>query len=257
MFNSKVEDGWKHKSHKYFADKIKSNVFGVKCFFVAQSSTKAFARGKIKALYNNFSVFTKFPYNQRELKFHDKVTVAELAKGNIPFHPAWLNSKEISSFLYFPDNARSETSLLKAMAVRLSVPTGVPTFNYTIDPKNNEVMPKDVPQDATVIGITDYRSIRVPIGIYEQDRLRHMYIVGKSGVGKSKLMQSMIIDDMNAGRGLAMIDPHGDLVDENIMFVPDHRKDDVVIFDPTDEDFPFCLNPLDVSPDESRQVLAK
>jgi len=108
-----------------------------------------------------------------------------------------------------------------------------------------------------VIGISDYRSIRVPIGIYEEDRLRHIYIVGKSGVGKSKLMQSMIIDDMNAGRGFATIDPHGDLVDENIMHVPEHRKKDVILFDPTDENFPFCLNPLDVSPDESKQVLAK
>jgi hypothetical protein len=66
------------------------------------------------------------------------------------------------------------------MAVRLSIPTGIPTFNYDVDPKTGEVMPKDVPSDATVIGISDYRSIRVPIGIYEQDRLRHVYIVGKS-----------------------------------------------------------------------------
>gem|GEM_PF-5937348 len=86
------------------------------------------------------------------------------------------------------------------MSVRLSLATGIPTFSSTTDPKNGEVIPKDVPQDATVIGISDYRSIRVPIGIYEEDRLRHVYIVGKSGVGKSKLMQSMIIDDMNAGR---------------------------------------------------------
>jgi hypothetical protein len=70
-------------------------------------------------------------------------------------------------------------------------------------------------------------------------------------------MQSMIIDDMNAGRGFATIDPHGDLVDENIMFVPEHRKKDIIIFDPTDEEFPFCLNPLDCAPDESKQVLAK
>ncbi len=70
-------------------------------------------------------------------------------------------------------------------------------------------------------------------------------------------MQSMIIDDMKSGRGLAMIDPHGDLIDEIMMFVPEFRKEDVIVFDPTDEEFPFCLNPLDVAPDESRQVLAK
>jgi hypothetical protein len=81
-----------------------------------------------------------------------------------------LSAKEISSFFYFPDNPRNETSLLKAMSVRLSLATGIPTFSSTIDPKNGEVIPKDVPREATVIGISDYRSIRVPIGIYEEDQ---------------------------------------------------------------------------------------
>lgn len=257
MFNRKVESNRKEKSDKYYSEKVKNNILSVQCFFVCQSSTKALARGKIRALFNNFQVFSNFPYNDRELRFDDKVSIASLAKWEIPFEPSLLSPKEVSSFFYFPDNPRGETSLLKAMSVRLSLATGIPTFNSTTDPKNGEVIPKDVPQDATVIGISDYRSIRVPIGIYEEDRLRHVYIVGKSGVGKSKLMQSMIIDDMNAGRWFATIDPHGDLVDENIMHVPEHRKKDIIIFDPTDEEFPFCLNPLDVSPDESRQVLAK
>jgi len=257
MFNRKVETNRKEKSDKYYSEKVKNNILSVQCFFVCQSSTKALARGKIRALFNNFQVFSNFPYNDRELRFDDKVSIASLAKWEIPFVPSLLSPKEVSSFFYFPDNPRGETSLLKAMSVRLSLATGIPTFSSTTDPKNGEVIPKDVPQDATVIGISDYRSIRVPIGIYEEDRLRHVYIVGKSGVGKSKLMQSMIIDDMNAGRWFATIDPHGDLVDENIMHVPEHRKKDIIIFDPTDEEFPFCLNPLDVSPDESRQVLAK
>jgi len=94
------------------------------------------ARGKIRALYNNFSVFTKFPYNERKLKFHEKVAITDLAKGSISFKPSLLSAKEISSFFYFPDNPRNETSLLKAMSVRLSLATGIPTFNSTVDPKN-------------------------------------------------------------------------------------------------------------------------
>lgn len=121
----------------------------------------------------------------------------------------------------------------------------------------HEIVARDVPADATVLGITDYRSIKVPIGIYMEDRLRHMYIIGKSGVGKSKLIQSMMIDDMSKGNGFAVIDPHGDLVDEVLMHIPESRRADVIIFDPSDAQFPFCLNPLDVKPDESKQVLAK
>jgi type IV secretory pathway TraG/TraD family ATPase VirD4 len=55
-----------------------------------------------------------------------------------------------------------------------------------------------------------------------------------------------MIDDINYGKGLAVIDPHGDLIDEIMMHIPEHRKDDVIIFDPTDEKFPFCFNPLTV-----------
>lgn len=256
IFNRKVESGRKTKSNQYFTNKMKSNIFNVKCYFVAQSSSKSLARWKIKALFNNFSIFTKFPYNERELKFLD-TKVSDILRWTATKNSARLSPSEVSSFMYFPDNPRNETSLLKALSIRLSPPTGIPTFSYTVDPETDEVIPKDVPAEATIIGISDYRSIQVPIGIYEQDRLRHTYIVGKSWIWKSKLMQSMIIDDMNSGRWFAMIDPHGDLINETLMFVPEYRKEDIIIFDPTDEEFPFCLNPLNVSPDESRQVLAK
>jgi hypothetical protein len=67
----------------------------------------------------------------------------------------------------------------------------------------------------------------------------------------------MIVNDIMSGKGVCVIDPHGDLVDESLQFVPEHRKKDVIIFDPSDENFPFCLNPLDIKPTESKQILAK
>jgi len=82
-------------------------------------------------------------------------------------------------------------------------------------------------------------------------------VVGKTGVGKSKFLSSLLIDDLKQGKGLGLIDPHGDLIEEIFMHIPKERKKDVIIFDPTDEKFPFCLNPLDVKEDESKQILAK
>lgn len=84
-----------------------------------------------------------------------------------------------------------------------------------------------------------------------------MYVIGKTGVGKSKFLSSLIIDDLKQGRGLGLIDPHGDLIEEIFMHIPKERKKDVIVFDPTDESFPFCLNPLDVQSNESKQILAK
>jgi hypothetical protein len=81
MFNRKVESNRKDKaSDNITKRKVKNNVFGVKCFFVCQSSTKAIARGKIRALYNNFQVFSNFPYNDRQLRFDEKVSIPLLSK---------------------------------------------------------------------------------------------------------------------------------------------------------------------------------
>gem|GEM_PF-2415050 len=66
-----------------------------------------------------------------------------------------------------------------------------------------------------------------------------------------------MIRDIQAGKGIGVIDPHGDLINELITHIPPERKNDVIIFDPTDDQYPFCLNPLDVQPNESKQVLAK
>lgn len=139
---------------------------------------------------------------------------------------------------------------------KLTLPIGVPTLNYDIH-ENNELIPKDYDRSLTPLGISDYRSINVPIGLYDEDRLRHLYVVGKTGVGKSKFLKSLMISDIKQGKGMGVIDPHGDLVEEIMAHIPEHRKQDVIIFDPTDEEFPFCLNPLDIRETESKQVLAK
>ena len=108
-----------------------------------------------------------------------------------------------------------------------------------------------------ILGESDYRSIRVPSGIHDEDRLRHMYVVGKTGVGKSKFLVSMMIDDIAYGKGIAVIDPHGDLIEEVMMHIPESRANDVILFDPTDEQYPFSFNPLDIHAHESKQILAK
>ena len=97
----------------------------------------------------------------------------------------------------------------------------------------------------------------MPIGIYDEDRLKHVYVVGKTGTGKSKFLLSLMINDIIQGKGVGVIDPHGDAIEEIMMHIPESRKKDVIIFDPTDDQYPFCFNPLDVQADESKQVLAK
>lgn len=90
-----------------------------------------------------------------------------------------LTSKELTSFFHFPPNPKNETSLLTVKAKKLALPVGVSSFDYTVD-ERGEVFARNFPENANIVGVSDYRSTRVPVGIYDEDRLRHMYIIGKT-----------------------------------------------------------------------------
>lgn len=101
----------------------------------------------------------------------------------------------------------------------------------------------------TFFAQTNYRNIRKRFGIKQEDRRRHIYIIGKTGVGKSTLLQNMIVSDIRSGNGLAVIDPHGDLVESILDYIPLCRIKDVIYFNPSDTDYPIAFNVLEsVSP---------
>ena len=93
--------------------------------------------------------------------------------------------------------------------------------------------------------ITNYRNIRKIFGIKEKDRSGHMYMVGKTGVGKSTLIENMVTSDIKDGHGVALIDPHGDLAENILHFVPESRVKDVIYFNPADIEYPIAFNPLE------------
>src|SRR5439155_13710643 len=96
----------------------------------------------------------------------------------------------------------------------------------------------------TQIGITDWRNQQQLFGIKDQDRLGHMYAIGKTGTGKSTLLQNMAISDIERGNGLCVIDPHGDIATSLLNYIPKHRIQDVIYFNATDMAFPIGFNPL-------------
>jgi len=108
----------------------------------------------------------------------------------------------------------------------------------------------------TPFAITNYRDIRRRFGIRAKNRRGHMYIIGKTGTGKSTLIQNMITSDIQDGNGLALLDPHGDLIEGVLDFVPDGRVDDVIYFNPSDLDFPTAFNPLYCQDPQSRYLVA-
>ncbi len=258
LFSRNINKNRKEEWEKYFKSKLHDNLFDIRIYIITQSQNKEMAEGKIKSVFNNFSVFKNYPSNQFVIKMHKNVwaLIVDLKEQKSKIESYLLTTKEISNFFHFPKNPKIETSLLTVKSRKLALPVGVPSFDYTLA-QNGEILPKNFPQDVNIVGISDYRSITVPIGIYDEDRLRHMYVVGKTGTGKSKFLLNLMINDIKQGKGIWVIDPHGDAIEEIMTHIPESRKDDVIIFDPTDSEYPFCMNPLDIQANESKQILAK
>jgi hypothetical protein len=111
-------------------------------------------------------------------------------------------------------------------------------------------------QQITKLAITDYRDIRKVFGIKQRNRRHHIYVIGKTGTGKSTLIQNMAISDIYSGYGLAVIDPHGDLAEGILDCVPKSRIDDVIYFNPADSEYPVAFNPLENVPASQRHLVA-
>ena len=121
--------------------------------------------------------------------------------------------------------------------------------------------PPDLPllkehTDATPIGTTNFRGTRSEFGILPDDKRRHIYIIGKTGMGKSVLLENMIYSDIIAGRGVGLIDPHGDLADTILENIPKNRTNDVILFDPADYKHPIAFNMFDNVSREFKPIVA-
>jgi hypothetical protein len=116
----------------------------------------------------------------------------------------------------------------------------------------------DSANDITHLGVTDFRNQHISFGIKNQDRLRHIYVIGKTGVGKSTLLLNMAISDIRRGNGLAVLDPHGDLAETILNYIPSDRINDVIYFNATDTAFPVGFNPLQsISKDQYNLVVSE
>jgi hypothetical protein len=111
--------------------------------------------------------------------------------------------------------------------------------------------------EVTVFAETNFRNQRRQFGIKTDDRRRHVYIIGKTGMGKTTLMENMVLADIHAGHGVAYIDPHGDTAQKILDYIPPHRINDVVYLNPADMDFPVGFNILEsINPDKKHLVAA-
>jgi len=153
---------------------------------------------------------------------------------------------ELATLYHYPYKGNLVSNVVQTTSKRAPAPDILP-FEGQVDPT-----------DVSFFGETNYRNDKKKFGIKREDRRRHLYVVGKTGSGKSRLLQLLLISDIQNGKGCCLIDPHGDLADDVLKFVPKDRIEDVVYINPTDRDFPIGFNPLEpVESYEERQHLSR
>ncbi|OGG28450.1 hypothetical protein A3A64_01485 [Candidatus Gottesmanbacteria bacterium RIFCSPLOWO2_01_FULL_48_11] len=139
-----------------------------------------------------------------------------------------LTSDEVATIFHLP-----------ARDIHIAQAVGTKT-KATPPPTNLPVPPHIIP-----FATTTFQSTHTPFGIKREDRRKHMYVIGKTGVGKSKLIELLTLADIKEGKGCVVMDPHGDLAEELLRYIPRERLYDVVYFNPADTEYPMSFNPLE------------
>jgi len=147
-----------------------------------------------------------------------------------------LNSEELATVFHFPNKQITTPHI------------------YWLNAKSAPA-PAEIPDEGLFFGTSTYRGLRRPVFISDIDRQRHMYIIGKTGTGKSKFLQSLILQDIVAGKGLCFMDPHGDAVEELLGMVPPERAEDVIYFRPGDTERPMGLNLLEAKTEDQKHFV--
>jgi hypothetical protein len=144
-----------------------------------------------------------------------------------------LNTEEISSLWHLP-TPYMETPNIKWLVSRKAPP------------------PINMPKEGILLGRNVYRGQESKVFIQPEDRMRHVYIIGRSGSGKTEIMKYMSVQDIKNGDGLCIIDPHGDFIEDVLPHIPKERAEDVILFEPFDTERPMGLNMLEVKKEEEK-----
>lgn len=148
-----------------------------------------------------------------------------------------LNSNELASLVHIPDRSIASS--------KLRVYAG-----------KTKPAPVEVTGHGFELGVNIHLGKETSVSVSDQQRLRHMHVIGATGTGKSSLLLNLITEDIEQGRGVAVLDPHGDLIEEAIKHIPKERLKDVVLVDPGDSEYPIGLNLLSAHSDVERIILS-
>jgi len=181
----------------------------------------------------NLNSFVKAPPAGEMEKFR-----RQIVRRDFPAAPYVLDTAELASIFHLPNVSVETPAIAWATYKKGEPPANLPT------------------SDCTYFAQTTFRERMAKFGIKRDDRRKHMYLIGKTGTGKSTVFKNMIVQDIQNGEGVGVLDPHGDLVKDLLDFIPPDRVKDVVYFDPSDIGRPVGLNLLEINDTSQKNLLA-
>jgi hypothetical protein len=220
-------------------DKTKSAPFRANLRLIALAPTENEAESIIKravSAYHELSIPGKTKIRYQLPKRLDNWLETALHRRPDSSTDFYLTVTEAANLYHTPLRPRAYPTLEAVTSTRLPIPDTLPGEGITV-------------------GFGAYRDTHPPIHLGAADRLRHTYLIGQTGTGKSTLFQSAILQDMEAGEGCCFIDPHGEVIDWLLPRIPAHRAQDVILFDPSDPEALLGLNLLEWRTPHERDLL--
>ncbi|HET7099442.1 MAG TPA: type IV secretion system DNA-binding domain-containing protein [Patescibacteria group bacterium] len=152
-------------------------------------------------------------------------------------HISILNTEELATIFHFPNRQITTPHIFWLNAKSAPAPSQIPT-------------------EGLYLGESNYRGLKRPVYIGKEDRMRHVYIIGKTGTGKSELLKDMILQDIREGKGVCFMDPHGDAIEDILKLIPPERAEDVIYFNPSDVERPMGFNLLEANSEDEKHFAA-
>ncbi len=206
---------------------------------VVSADTQEKANIYLENIINSFAQFNIYEYGNAFKKISPKkdILISDFIFREFDEKAKMImNTEEVTTIYHFP-LGHTETPNIVWLQARKAAP------------------PTELPTEGCLMGYNDFRNIYKDIYLADEDRRRHIYIIGQTGTGKSQLQVNMIIQDIAKGKGVCFIDPHGDTIDTIMQFIPKERAEDVILFDPSDTQRPLALNMMEFETPEQKTMV--
>lgn len=226
---------------KLLTKKSAKTGFDTQIRIISLAKTKPLAEANLRNIYSGFAQFNAPDRNTLKLyrNYEKKSFLTHfILRSFIPFEKIILNSEELATLYHFPSEHIDTPGIRWFMAKRSAAPARLP-------------------KEGIILGKNVYRGDESLVRLQDGDRRRHLYSIGMTGTGKSTFFESLIMQDIRNGKGVAVFDPHGELVEHIINKIPKERAEDVIYFDPSDSQRPMGLNLLEWKTKEQKDFLVQ